>query len=202
MTFLNAIYMSCISVVTVGYGDFSPMNQISGNVTSCYADADALAAGEGSVVPACTVCPCAGCDTVCDTQEGQAVCTIAGVPDEYNGKCNTCMIIGLFWVTISVVIVGQALGAFVDYYLMAKTKAAQAKVLAKKLTIEDLIKADDDESGTVTKAEFILFKLEKMGCLESEMVAKIQQQFNNVDTDGSGVLTFEDIEAALAAGTL
>ena len=90
----------------------------------------------------------------------------------------------------------------VDSYLEAKQEAARQKVLNKKLTMEDLLRADDDQSGEVSMAEFMVFKLEKMGLVSGDAMKTIQHQFEKVDTDGSGVLTFEDIEQALAAGLL
>ena len=61
---------------------------------------------------------------------------------------------------------------------------------------------DDDGSGTVTEAEFILFKLEKMGLVEMSAIKKISEQFDKIDTDKSGSLTLDDIQRAKQLGQL
>ena len=172
----NALYMSCISVVTVGFGDMSPVDQVKGanNETGvCLYGKDEL------------------------NYEGTT-----GIPSDYQLQCYSCMISAVIWLVMATVVVSNGLGKVVDSYVQAKVEAARQKILNKKLTIEDLIEADDDNSGTVSMAEFVVYKLEMMNLVQKDVLDTIIDQFKRVDADGSGELTHEDIQAAIDAGKM
>jgi potassium channel subfamily K len=185
---LNAVYMSGITVMTVGYGDMSPMDTLSGNVTRA--------------CPAYAGCAEAGVAAGTYVETDVAVCKEPSIPGEFVARCYGMFFFSIVWIMVSVVLVGDAIGSVQAMYLDAKREKKRQRILAKKLTVEDLQLADDDNSGTVTEAEFILYKLEMMELIEMGTVRTIKAQFRNIDADGSGSLTFEDIELAYKEGRL
>ena len=53
---------------------------------------------------------------------------------------------------------------------------------------------DQDEDGTVSPEEYILFNLKKMGKVDDDTIALLREQFNALDADGSGALDAGDID--------
>lgn len=50
-----------------------------------------------------------------------------------------------------------------------------------------------DDDGTVTPEEYIIFNLKKMGKVDDETLALLRDQFLALDADGSGELDADDI---------
>jgi hypothetical protein len=81
------------------------------------------------------------------------------------------------------------------------TAVADFRVLAKNeltlnnnvLDYETFMKADEDGSDSVSKSEFVLFRLTQMGIIPQHLRERAEQQFDRMDADGSGDLTMEDI---------
>ena len=55
-----------------------------------------------------------------------------------------------------------------------------------------MIEQDDD--GTVSPEEYILFNLRKMGKVDTALLGLLRDQFKALDADGSGELDAGDIE--------
>ena len=53
---------------------------------------------------------------------------------------------------------------------------------------------DQDEDGTVSPEEYILFNLQKMGKVDKETLSLLRQQFEALDADSSGELDRADVE--------
>lgn len=81
-------------------------------------------------------------------------------------------------------------------YLEAKKREVRRRILHKAFVVEDLFKADDDASGTVTQAEFIIYKIGQMDLVSHEEIKAIAAQFKLLDKDGSGSLTKEECKSA------
>ena len=54
---------------------------------------------------------------------------------------------------------------------------------------------DSDGDGQVVKAEFMLYKLVRMGLVKPEHLKNCSEQFARLDFDGNGYLSQEDVEA-------
>jgi len=55
-----------------------------------------------------------------------------------------------------------------------------------------LFAADSDKNGTITQAEFMIFKIEQMGLISEKQLKEISDQFDRLDVDNSGYLTKEE----------
>ncbi|KAI4306009.1 hypothetical protein L6164_029328 [Bauhinia variegata] len=65
--------------------------------------------------------------------------------------------------------------------------------LLKKITISDLVSADLDNDGSISKAEFAIYKLKEMGKITDLDIQQLSRQFDSMDTRKCGKLTLADI---------
>ena len=59
------------------------------------------------------------------------------------------------------------------------------------MELNEVIEQDDD--GTVSPEEYIIFNLKKMGKVDDETIELLKDQFKALDADGSGELDADDI---------
>ena len=100
------------------------------------------------------------------------------------------------WICLGYIIVVRGIGSSLDIYLEAKQREIRSKILQRSFVLEDLFKADDDGSGSVTEAEFIIYKIGQMELVSREEIRVIADQFKVLDVDGSGLLTKEECISA------
>jgi potassium channel subfamily K len=130
---VDAIYLSCMTVSTVGYGDIVPTNMYARIFGCFYAVGGTLTFGSA---------------------------------------------------------VSGFIGALSEYRMLAKNEETLNNSV---LDYETFLKADADGSDSVSKEEFVLFRLTQMGVIPSKLRERAEQQFDRMDADGSGDLTMEDI---------
>jgi len=102
-------------------------------------------------------------------------------------------IFAIFWVPLGTIVVGQSIGSFVDAYLESKQEEFRKRMLDQKISGKDLFEADTDGEGQISEAEFVVFKLKRMGLITDETIEPIQKEFARLDADGSGYLTREEV---------
>ena len=73
----------------------------------------------------------------------------------------------------------------------SKRLGAEKSLLERIEELEEVIEQDDD--GTVTKDEYVIFNLKKMGKVDDDTLGLLREQFTALDADGSGALDVEDI---------
>ncbi|KAJ0882680.1 putative Two pore domain potassium channel, EF-hand domain pair, EF-Hand 1, calcium-binding protein [Helianthus annuus] len=66
-------------------------------------------------------------------------------------------------------------------------------VLHRQITVEDLLAADLNNSGFLSKSEYIVFKLKEMGKIEERDILQICNQFNKLDSSNSGKITLRNL---------
>lgn len=100
----------------------------------------------------------------------------------------------IFWILITTVCLAQLFVYLVELWTDNRRRVLVHWVLSRKLTIQDLEKADLDNDKVVSAAEYILYKLREMGKVCDEDVAIVVEGFKNLDVDHSGTLTIDDIK--------
>jgi len=68
-----------------------------------------------------------------------------------------------------------------------------ATFLLEDLSVEDLDALDEDESGGVSKLEYIKFMLQAMNKCEPALFDNLQAQFDRIDVFGDGRITKKDL---------
>lgn len=67
-------------------------------------------------------------------------------------------------------------------------------VLQRELTVGDLVQADLDHDGCISKAEFVLYKLKEMGQIGAHEIADISHQFEQLDVNNAGKITLARLQ--------
>ena len=105
---------------------------------------------------------------------------------------------GSLYALFGVTAVGNVLSNIASYFVEKKQREAMEKVLRKKVTRADFEAFDVDGDGRIEKTEFALRKLMLMGLIKLDDVEKVEKEFNLMDEDGSGEITFEDLDLYIA----
>lgn len=112
------------------------------------------------------------------------------------GKIFSC-----FWIPLGTVLTARAIGAVLDLYLQERQRKLSEKLMRKPIDLEDILQCDVDGDGVLSETEFILFKLQKMGKVDSREVADIAEHFRSIGGD-DGWLTREEAMKNLAKNEL
>ncbi|KAK6147741.1 hypothetical protein DH2020_018653 [Rehmannia glutinosa] len=62
-------------------------------------------------------------------------------------------------------------------------------VLQRDITVEDLLAADINNNGFISKSEYVIYKLKEMGKIREKDILQICDQFNKLDRNNSGKIT-------------
>ena len=116
-----------------------------------------------------------------------------------------------FFLPFAVIFTSTQLSALANVLLGKSEDAKLKSLLAVDLSIEALLNMDTDGDGEITEFEFIKFMMTSAGMADGETLDALHKRFTEMDADGSGALTKEDIllilkekeeaEAALAAAS-
>ncbi|KAI5079761.1 hypothetical protein GOP47_0005766 [Adiantum capillus-veneris] len=125
---LDAFYLSCMSVTTVGYGD-------------------------------------------------HAFTTMAG------------RVFASVWLLVSTLAVARSFLYLAEARIDKRHRLIAKLVLEKEMTIADLLAADLDNDGCVSKSDFVVYKLKLMGKILEKDISEVCRQFSRLDTDNSGKIS-------------
>ena len=81
--------------------------------------------------------------------------------------------------------------------ILTRVLQALEKILKKRITMADFEKFDLDGDGQIERTEFIVRKLLLMGILQEDDVARVEEEFDKMDEDGSGEITMDDLKLFL-----
>ncbi|KAL8260303.1 hypothetical protein R6Q59_028256 [Mikania micrantha] len=100
----------------------------------------------------------------------------------------------VFWILITTVSLAQLFVYLVELWTENRRRVLVHWVLNRKLTVQDLEKADLDDDKVVSAAEYIVYKLREMGKVSNEDISIIVEGFRKLDVDRSGTLTVNDLK--------
>uniref|UniRef100_A0A7N0TJQ4 Potassium channel domain-containing protein n=1 Tax=Kalanchoe fedtschenkoi TaxID=63787 RepID=A0A7N0TJQ4_KALFE len=135
LTWVDSIYLSVISVTTVGYGDYS-FSTLKGR---CFA---------------------------------------------------------IVWLLVSTLAVARAFLYLTELRIDKRNNGVANWILQKKMTLSDLVAADLDKDGSISKSEYVIYKLKEMGKIEEKDIMQICNQFDTLEHSSFGKLTFTDLMGA------
>lgn len=99
----------------------------------------------------------------------------------------------MIYCIIGTLVTAQALNSFNNALSNYRKAFRNNIILTNQVNMMDLFMMDVDGDGTVTKAEYMIYKLMHMRLVDPEVIARVERQFHVMDTDGSGTLTIDDI---------
>lgn len=92
------------------------------------------------------------------------------------GRC-----FAIIWLLASTLAVAKAFLYLTEYRLEKRNRRMAKEVLQKKLTLGDLVEADMDHDGCISKSEYVIFKLKEMGKITDSDVEEICKQFDALE---------------------
>ncbi|KAK4367246.1 hypothetical protein RND71_015126 [Anisodus tanguticus] len=93
------------------------------------------------------------------------------------------------WLLFSTLAVARAFLYFAEARIDKRHRRIANWVLQREITIEDLLAADLNNNGFLSKSEFAIYKLKEMGKISEKDVMQICNQFNKLDENNSGKIT-------------
>lgn len=93
------------------------------------------------------------------------------------------------WLLVSTLAVARAFLYLAEARIDKRHRLIAKWVLQRDMTVQDLMAADIDNNGFVSKSEFVIYKLKEMGKVEEKDIVAIVKQFNRLDTDNCGKIT-------------
>ena len=81
-----------------------------------------------------------------------------------------------------------------NVFVEEEVKRANAKLMSREMTVEDLDELNVDGGEGVSKLEFVEFMLKAMHKVDQSLLDDLHMQFEKMDADRSGILNKSDIE--------
>ncbi|KMT02449.1 hypothetical protein BVRB_9g203980 [Beta vulgaris subsp. vulgaris] len=104
------------------------------------------------------------------------------------GRC-----FAIIWLLASTLAVAKAFLYLTEYRLEKRNRRMAKDVLKKKLTLGDLMAADMDHDGCISKSEYVIFKLKEMGTITDNDVEEICKQFDALEYTYNRKITITDL---------
>ncbi|XP_024382787.1 two-pore potassium channel 5 [Physcomitrium patens] len=98
------------------------------------------------------------------------------------------------WLLFSTLAVARCFLYLAEARIDKRHRAIAKWVLQRELTVGDLVQADLDHDGSISKAEYVVYKLKEMGHIQSHEIADICHQFDQLDVNNSGKITLARLQ--------
>lgn len=93
------------------------------------------------------------------------------------------------WLLVSTLAVARSFLYLAEARIDKRHRLIAKLVLEKEMTIGDLLAADFDNDGCVSKSDFVVYKLKQMGKILEKDISEVCKQFSRLDTDNSGKIS-------------
>ncbi|KAJ4837791.1 hypothetical protein Tsubulata_046863 [Turnera subulata] len=100
------------------------------------------------------------------------------------GRC-----FAIIWLLISTLAVARAFLYLTEMRIDKRNRKIAKWVLQKKITLGDLVAADLDKDGSISKSEFVIYKLKEMGKIAENDILQICKQFDSLNNTNCGKIT-------------
>ncbi|KAK6919755.1 Potassium channel domain [Dillenia turbinata] len=104
------------------------------------------------------------------------------------GRC-----FAIVWLLVSSLAVARAFLYLTEYRIDKRNRKIAKWVLQKKMTLGDLVAADLDNDGSISKSEYVIYKLKEMGKISEKDISQICKQFDKLEHSNSGKITLADL---------
>ncbi|KAF2302213.1 hypothetical protein GH714_033753 [Hevea brasiliensis] len=104
------------------------------------------------------------------------------------GRC-----FAIVWLLISTLAVARGFLYLAEFRIDRRNRRIAKWILQKKMTLGDLVAADLDNDGSISKSEFVIYKLKEMGKVTEKEILQICNQFDSLDNINCGKITLADI---------
>ncbi|KAL5561096.1 hypothetical protein UlMin_030843 [Ulmus minor] len=97
------------------------------------------------------------------------------------------------WLLLSTLAVARAFLYLAEARIDKRHRRIAKWVLHREITVEDLLAADINHNGFISKSEYVIFKLKEMGKIGDKDILQICNQFSKLDPNNSGKITLPDL---------
>ncbi|XWS31895.1 hypothetical protein CRYUN_Cryun23aG0115000 [Craigia yunnanensis] len=97
------------------------------------------------------------------------------------------------WLLISTLAVARAFLYLAEARVDKRHRRIAKWVLHRDITIEDLLAADINNNGFISKSEYVIYKLKEMGKIGDKDILQICTQFRKLDRNKSGKITLPNL---------
>ncbi|KAI0511581.1 hypothetical protein KFK09_012211 [Dendrobium nobile] len=98
-----------------------------------------------------------------------------------------------FWLLVSTLAVARAFLYLVEARIDRRHRRIAKLVLQRDLTVEDLIAANINHNGFISKSEFVIYKLKEMRMIEERDILQICNHFAKLDRNDTGKIILPDL---------
>ncbi|MED6168004.1 serine/threonine protein kinase [Stylosanthes scabra] len=93
------------------------------------------------------------------------------------------------WLLFSTLMVARAFLYLAEARIDRRHRRMAKKVLHRDITVDDWLAADINNTGFISKSEYVIFKLKEMGKIQEQDVMQICEQFRKLDPSNCGKIT-------------
>ncbi|KAL4586311.1 hypothetical protein LXL04_010947 [Taraxacum kok-saghyz] len=97
------------------------------------------------------------------------------------------------WLLVSTLAVARAFLYLAEARVDKRHRRMVKWVLDQDLTVAQFLAADIDNNGSVSKAEYVIYKLKEMGKVSDKEILEICKIFDRLDTGNSGKISLGDL---------
>ncbi|XP_050203712.1 two-pore potassium channel 5 [Mercurialis annua] len=97
------------------------------------------------------------------------------------------------WLLFSTLAVARAFLYLAEARIDKRHRRITKWVLHRDITVEDLLAADINNNGFVSKSEYVIYKLKEMGKIGEKDIMQICNQFSKLDPNNLGKITLPDL---------
>ncbi|XP_065859869.1 two-pore potassium channel 5 [Euphorbia lathyris] len=97
------------------------------------------------------------------------------------------------WLLFSTLAVARAFLYLTEARIDKRHRRITKWVLHRDITVEDLLAADTNNNGFISKSEYVIYKLKEMGKIGEKDIMQICSQFNKLDPNNLGKITLPDL---------
>ncbi|OAY61998.1 two-pore potassium channel 5 [Manihot esculenta] len=97
------------------------------------------------------------------------------------------------WLLVSTLAVARAFLYLAEARIDKRHRRITKWVLHRDITVEDLLAADINNNGFISKSEYVIYKLKEMGKIGEKDILQICNQFSKLDPNNLGKITLPDL---------
>ncbi|CAL0311169.1 unnamed protein product [Lupinus luteus] len=97
------------------------------------------------------------------------------------------------WLLFSTLMVARAFLYLAEARIDRRHRRMAKKVLHREITVEDLLAADINNTGFISKSEYVIFKLKEMGKIQEKDILQICNEFRRIDPTNCGKITLRHL---------
>ncbi|XP_042413201.1 two pore potassium channel c-like isoform X1 [Zingiber officinale] len=98
------------------------------------------------------------------------------------------------WLPVSTLAVARAFLYLTEMRVEKRNRRAAEWVLSRRMTAGDVMAADLDNDGSISKSEYVIYKLKEMGKISETDITLICNQFDKLDAGKFGKITLSDLK--------